>query len=82
MRERFRLTRIGWVFMAAIAATGVLIVVAPTAGLVATVILVLVLLGALSEGVLGDSPQTHEAWASVEAERKREALHRRGRAPR
>jgi hypothetical protein len=78
MRGRLRLTKVGWAFVAAFVITGVLIVVSPTAGLIATVVLVLVLLAALSEGFMGESQGTHEAWAAVEADRKREALRRRG----
>ena len=51
---------------------------APTAGLVMTIVPVVVGLFALSEGLGGTGAEAgHEMWAGVEAERKREALRRR-----
>ncbi len=79
MRGRFRLTRIGWVLVSAIAATGMLTLVVPGVGLVAAIVLAVIVLAVLSEGFLGEGSQgaVHDAWAGVEAERKREALRRR-----
>jgi hypothetical protein len=82
MVRRLRLTRVGWLFVAAFVITALLVALVPDIGLIAVIVLTLAVLAALSEGVLGDSSgqATHEAWASVEAERKREALQRRDRS--
>jgi hypothetical protein len=76
--RRLTLTRLAWFFLAAIVAVVLLNVFAPGVGLIAAIVLVLVVLAALSQGVLGDSSGAHEVWASVDADRKREALQRRG----
>ena len=78
---RLRFTWVGWLFVAAFVATALLVALVPDVGLIAVVVLTLAVLAALSEGVLGEgsAQPTHEAWASVEAERKREALRRGNR---
>ena len=69
----------GKVFLAFLAATAVVSVFAPTAGLVMAIVLAVVGVIALSEGLGSTGAEAgHEAWAQVEADRKREAL-RRGR---
>ena len=82
MRGRLRFTKVGWFFVAAIVVTAVLSVVVPDAGLIAAIVLAVVLLAVLSEGFLGEGSAgtVHDAWAGVEAERKREA-RRRGERP-
>jgi hypothetical protein len=81
VRGRFRVTKLGWFFALAVVATALLAVTAPDAGLVAAIVLAFVVLGVLCEGILGEGSAgtVHDAWAGVEAERKREALRRRGR---
>jgi hypothetical protein len=79
MISAMRLTRVGKGLAGFAAATAVVSVVAPTVGLVMAIVLAAVGLFALAEGVGSSGPQAgHDAWARVEAERKREAL-RRGR---
>ncbi len=74
-----RLTRVGMALVVFVLATAVVSVVAPTAGLVMAIVLAAVVLFALAEGIGSSGAEAgHEAWANVEAERKREAL-RRGR---
>ena len=73
-----RLSRFGICLVVFAVATAVVTVVAPTAGLVMTIVLVVVGLFALSEGLGGTGAEAgHEMWAGVETERKREALRRR-----
>ena len=74
-----RLTRVGKVLAICVVATAMVSVIAPTAGLVMAIVLAVIALAALSEGLGSTGAEAgHEAWAGVEAERKREAL-RRGR---
>jgi len=74
-----RLTRVGKVLVVFVAVTAAVSVIAPTAGLVMAILLAVVGVIALSEGFGGTGAEAgHEAWAQVEADRKREAL-RRGR---
>ena len=74
-----RLTRVGKVLAVFVAATAVVSVIAPNAGLVMAIVLAVVGLFALAEGIGSSGAESgHDAWAGVEAERKREAL-RRGR---
>ena len=74
-----RLTRAGKVFAFLVVLTAGVSLVAPTAGLVMAIVVAVVALVALSEGFGGTGAQaTHETWAGVEADRKRDAL-RRGR---
>jgi hypothetical protein len=75
-----RLTRVGKGLAGCVVATAVVSFVAPTVGLVMAIVLAAVGLFALAEGVGGRSgvQAGHDAWAGVDAERKREAL-RRGR---
>ena len=74
-----RLTRVGKVLAVFVAVTAAVSVIAPTAGLVMAILLAVVGVIALSEGFGGTGAEAgHEAWAQVEADRKREAL-RRGR---
>ena len=74
------MSRVGKALVVFVAATAVVSVIAPNAGLVMAIVLAVVVLFALAEGIGGTSGAQagHEAWANVEAERKREAL-RRGR---
>ena len=73
-----RLSRFGICLLVFVVATAVVTVVAPTAGLVMAVVVVVVGLFALSEGLGSTGAEAgHEVWAGVEAERKREALRRR-----
>lgn len=74
-----RLTLVGKGLLVALAATAVVSVIAPTAGLVMAIVLAVVGLIALAEGFGGTGAEAgHEAWAKTEADRKQEAL-RRGR---
>jgi glyoxylate carboligase len=74
-----RLTRVAKGLAVFVAATAVVSVVAPNAGLVMAIVLAAVTLFVLAEGVGSSGPQAgHDAWARVETERKREVL-RRGR---
>ena len=75
-----RLTRVGKLLVVFVAVTAVVSVVAPTVGLVMAIVLAAIVLFGLAEGVggAGSAEAGHDAWAQVEAERKREAL-RRGR---
>src|SRR4051794_1487065 len=69
-----RLTALGWFLLAAAAVTVALAVVAPGAGLVAAVILVLVILSVVAEGFGANA-----GWFDIGAasDRKREVLTRR-----
>jgi hypothetical protein len=79
MISPMRLTRVGKALVAFLVATAVVSVVAPTAGLVMAIVLAAAGLVALAEGLGSTGAEAgHEAWAQVEADRKREAL-RRGR---
>ena len=75
-----RLTRVGKLLIVLVAATAVVSLIVPTAGLVMAIVLAAIGLFALAEGVggTGGAEAGHDAWAQVEAERKREAM-RRGR---
>jgi hypothetical protein len=74
-----RLTLIGKLLIGTVIATAAISVFAPTVGLVLAIVLAVIALLALSEGVMSSGAEAgHDAWANVEAERKREAL-RRGR---
>ena len=78
MISAMRLTRMGKLLLGFLAATVVVSLVAPTVGLVMAIVLAVAGLFALAEGLGSTGAEAgHEAWANVEAERKREALHRR-----
>ena len=74
------LTRLGKVLVVAVLVTVVVSAIAPNVGLVMAIVLAAAGLFALADGVggSGGAEARHDAWAGVEAERKREAL-RRGR---
>ena len=73
-----RITKLGWFFIALLAATAILAIFVPAAGMVAAIVLAFVVLAVLSNGFLGEGSQAavHDAWAHVEAERKRDSLRR------
>jgi hypothetical protein len=73
-----RITKLGWFLIVLLAATAILALFAPTAGLVAAIVLAVVVLAVLSDGFLGEGSQgaVHDAWAHVESERKRDSLRR------
>jgi hypothetical protein len=74
-----RLTRVGKALLGFLAATAMVSVIAPTAGLIMAIVLAVVGVIALSEGLGSTGAEAgHEAWAKVEADRKQETL-RRGR---
>jgi hypothetical protein len=73
-----RLTRVGKALLVLLAATAVVAVIAPTAGLIMAIVLAVIALFGLAEGLGSTGAEAgHESWANVEAERKREALHNR-----
>ena len=79
MISPMRSTCVGEALLLAVVVTAVVNVVVPDVGLVMAIVLVVTALFALAEGFGGSGAEAgHEAWAKVEAERKREAL-RRGR---
>jgi hypothetical protein len=74
-----RIPTLGWILVAAVVATVVLNLVAPAAGIVAALALVLVFMAAAAEGMSNNAGSFD---VSTVADRKREALtrrHRRGR---
>lgn len=72
-----RLALFGKLLIVGVVATIALIVVAPSAGLVAAIVLSVVLLTLGSHGYLGGGAEMgHETWVNLESERKHEALRR------
>jgi hypothetical protein len=74
----------GWALIVALVVTVVVTAIDAEVGVYPALVLLLIALAGLSNGVSGEgSSQIHNAWSSVEAERKREALQSdRRRSPR
>jgi hypothetical protein len=72
MISAMRLTLVGKLLIAAVVATAAISLFVPTVGLVLAIVLAVIALLVLSEGVMSSGAEAgHDAWAKVEAERKR-----------